>query len=105
MLKEIVEGCTKSFGPEDNRTLEAIGNLAKIKFDQGDYSSASELWKSTGMFWERRYAVLNLAEASLENNSDSMKQHAVDLNNCALELRRCGLLELAEECLASCPGY
>ncbi|HBC80346.1 MAG TPA: hypothetical protein DEO60_13125 [Bacteroidales bacterium] len=99
LLKEIVEGCTKSFGPEDNRTLEAIGNLAKIKFDKGDYNSASELWKSTGMIWERRYAVLKLAEASLGNNSDSMKQHAVDLNNCALELRRCSLLELAEECL------
>jgi tetratricopeptide (TPR) repeat protein len=51
------------------------------------------------MIWERRYAVLKLAEASLGNNSDSMKQHAVDLNNCALELRRCHLLELAEECL------
>jgi hypothetical protein len=99
LLKEIAEGCAKSFGPEDNRTLDAINNLAKIKFDQGDYGSASELWKSTEMFWKRRYAVLNLAEVSLENNSDSMMQHAVDLNNCALELRRCGLLEPAEECL------
>jgi tetratricopeptide (TPR) repeat protein len=99
LLKEIVDGCTKSFGPEDNRTLDSINNLAKIKFDQGDYSSASELWKSTEMFWKRRYAVLNLAETSLEKNSDSMLQHAVDLNNCALELRRCGLLDLAEESL------
>lgn len=101
LQSEFARGTAKRYGADHDRSLAALAALAPINEARGDFEAAAETWAATRPLWERQLAVLRAAEDGLPPGSEALRQHAVDLNNCALGLRQCGLTELAEECLRS----